>query len=32
VSLRLLLMRHGQSERNARNLFTGRADPDPGGR
>jgi 2,3-bisphosphoglycerate-dependent phosphoglycerate mutase len=28
VSLRLLLMRHGQSEWNARNLFTGWADPD----
>jgi 2,3-bisphosphoglycerate-dependent phosphoglycerate mutase len=28
VSQRLVLMRHGQSEWNARNLFTGRADPD----
>jgi 2,3-bisphosphoglycerate-dependent phosphoglycerate mutase len=28
VSHRLVLMRHGQSEWNARNLFTGRADPD----
>jgi 2,3-bisphosphoglycerate-dependent phosphoglycerate mutase len=24
----LVLMRHGRSEWNARNLFTGRADPD----
>jgi 2,3-bisphosphoglycerate-dependent phosphoglycerate mutase len=28
VSQRLVLMRHGQSEWNARNLFTGWADPD----
>jgi 2,3-bisphosphoglycerate-dependent phosphoglycerate mutase len=28
VSRSLVLMRHGQSEWNARNLFTGRADPD----
>jgi 2,3-bisphosphoglycerate-dependent phosphoglycerate mutase len=28
VSQSLVLMRHGQSEWNARNLFTGRADPD----
>jgi 2,3-bisphosphoglycerate-dependent phosphoglycerate mutase len=28
VSWRLVLMRHGQSEWNARNLFSGRADPD----
>jgi 2,3-bisphosphoglycerate-dependent phosphoglycerate mutase len=28
VSPSLVLMRHGQSEWNARNLFTGRADPD----
>jgi 2,3-bisphosphoglycerate-dependent phosphoglycerate mutase len=28
VSQRLVLMRHGQSEWNARNVFTGRADPD----
>jgi 2,3-bisphosphoglycerate-dependent phosphoglycerate mutase len=28
VTSRLVLMRHGQSEWNARNLFTGRADPD----
>jgi 2,3-bisphosphoglycerate-dependent phosphoglycerate mutase len=28
VSLRLVLMRHGQSEWNAKNLFTGWADPD----
>ncbi len=28
VGLRLLLMRHGQSEWNRLNLFTGRADPD----
>jgi 2,3-bisphosphoglycerate-dependent phosphoglycerate mutase len=28
MNLRLLLMRHGQSEWNARNVFTGWADPD----